>query len=301
MRQLRAVVPSGAGTRVAALALDSGADRAEVQSVHGASGETTDVVVIAVSTSQADSCVRGLLDASWFDVAHFRLESYEQRAVIDDGDLSLQTRPTSSPAPELVESAWQHAHITTSLVMRTIAAGCFIAYGFMYHSDTALTTGLVFMPVFTQLLSVSAGLRFASRRLTARALSAFGVLLVLMVGCGAGIAAVSGHHIQLSPFEAPMLAFILSVLTGVAGALASSDDTGGLSLMSIAGATQLALVPVWFGAALVTGFPASFITQTRLLVFGMNVVTLLVTALITYRLANKSGAGLRRWLGASRA
>jgi len=45
----------------------------------------------------------------------------------------------------------------------------------------------------------------------------------------------------------------MSLALGVAAGLATSDDVGRRELFGLAAATQVAILPVWFGIALGTG------------------------------------------------
>jgi hypothetical protein len=70
----------------------------------------------------------------------------------------------------------------------------------------------------------------------------------------------------------------------MAAGLSSADDTGRRYLIGVAAAVQYAIFPVWFGIALIIGFPQHTVTWQRLLTLGINLVTIAGTAVLAYTL-----------------
>jgi hypothetical protein len=73
-----------------------------------------------------------------------------------------------------------------------------------------------------------------------------------------------------------------SLVIGVAAALATADDAGHRQLVGLAAASQLALLPAWFGVSLVYGFSED--VNQKLISFGANVAALIAGSLAVYAL-----------------
>src|SRR3954452_9431082 len=71
--------------------------------------------------------------------------------------------------------------------------------------------------------------------------------------------------------------------------LAIADEAGRRYLIGVAAAVQYAVFPVWFGIALVLGFPERGITGQRLLTLAINLVTIAGVAALAY-----AALGMRR-------
>jgi hypothetical protein len=94
---------------------------------------------------------------------------------------------------------------------------------------------------------------------------------------------------QFHDFQKPLLSFCISALIGVTAGLSSADDTGRRYLIGVAAAVQYAVFPVWFGIALVLGFPDASTTESRLLTLAINIVTIAGIGVVSYSLL-----GMRR-------
>ena len=86
-----------------------------------------------------------------------------------------------------------------------------------------------------------------------RGLRAVAVSTVLAVAAGALVAAIQGGPIQFAAFKSPLGSLAISAVIGITAGLSKADDTGRRYLIGVAAAVQLAIFPVWLGAALVVG------------------------------------------------
>ena len=82
--------------------------------------------------------------------------------------------------------------------------------------------------------------------------------------------------------------FLISLIVGIAAGLSTGDDTGRRYLIGVAAAVQLAVFPVWFGAAFVIGPPAHNIIVERALSFLLNLVAICVSATLSYSVMHVS-------------
>jgi hypothetical protein len=116
---------------------------------------------------------------------------------------------------------------------------------------------------------------------------------VLAVAAGAVVALIEGGTIAFAGFKNPLSSFAISAVIGVTAGLSTADDTGRRYLIGVAAAVQLAIFPVWLGAALVLGLPDHGVLYSRLLSFGINLVTIAAGGVGAYAILHL-GAG-RGW------
>lgn len=60
--------------------------------------------------------------------------------------------------------------------------------------------------------------------------------------------------IRFTDTSSPTLGIFLSVMIGAAAQLAAIDDAGRRELIGLAAASQVGMIPVWFGITVVSGF-----------------------------------------------
>ena len=71
---------------------------------------------------------------------------------------------------------------------------------------------------------------------------------------GVLVAAIGGP-IHFTAFKCPLASFAVSAVIGMTAGLSNADDTVRRCLIGVAAAVQLAVFPVWLGAAAVVGIP----------------------------------------------
>ena len=132
------------------------------------------------------------------------------------------------------------------------------------------------------MLAVSFGLWSRDRRLIFRGLRAIAVSTALAFAVGALVAAVQGGPILFTAFKSPLASFAISGAIGITAGLSSADDTGRRYLIGVAAAVQLAIFPVWLGAAMIIGLPAQDVLWSRLDSFLINLGTISLAAVTAY-------------------
>lgn len=83
-----------------------------------------------------------------------------------------------------------------------------------------------------------------------------------------------------------MTSLAISAAIGITAGLSETDDTGRRYLIGVAAAVQLAIFPVWLGAAFILGLPNSDLLRSRLTSFFVNLVTIALTAVGAYAAVN---------------
>jgi uncharacterized membrane protein len=159
----------------------------------------------------------------------------------------------------------------------------------MENNPIAIVIAALFLPFLSVVLALSFGLWSEDWPLLRQGAKAILVSVAASIAAGAAVAALHGPPMEFRDFEKPLLSFGISAIIGVAAGLSTADDAGRRYLIGVAAAVQYAVFPVWFGIALVIGFPDVSITGQRLLTLAINIVTIAGTAAAAYALL-----GMRR-------
>jgi hypothetical protein len=290
MHEIRVTAPQGKGTEIAALALKTGIEQACITStyVYGPN-RPAEQVSVEVSTPRAKAFVDALFEREDFDPETWSITSRELRAIVSRSPAREITRPMIEPALDVFEDLWQLSHVTPSYIARASSAAVLLAYGMMEDNPIAMVVAALFLPFLAVVLAVSFGLWSEDWALARQGLFAILVSVLCSVAAGALVAAIHGPPMQFHDFQKPLLSFCISALIGVTAGLSSADDTGRRYLIGVAAAVQYAVFPVWFGIALVLGFPDASTTESRLLTLAINIVTIAGIGVISYSLL-----GMRR-------
>jgi Domain of unknown function (DUF389) len=204
------------------------------------------------------------------------------RAIVNGEDLSGLTQPTSEPFPDVIQDLWQLSHITPSYLARATAGAILLATGILDNSALAIVVAALFLPFLAEVLAVSFGLWSRDRRLILRGLRAVGVSTALAFVAGVIVSAVQGGPIHFTAFKSPLASFAISAVIGITAGLSIADDTGRRYLIGVAAAVQLAIFPVWLGAATVLGLPPEDVLWSRLSSFLINFGTISLAAVAAY-------------------
>jgi hypothetical protein len=182
-----------------------------------------------------------------------------------------------------------------------LIAALLLAYGMIEHKILLIIAGLLFLPLLPLLLAMGFGLWTRQWRLAGQGLFAFLVATALLVSGGVIVASVTDPPMKYNEHNTLLVGLLISAGVGVAAGLATADDVGRREMIGLAATAQIAILPVWFGVSFVFGFPAldSATPKERALAFAVNVVTIVVTALLTYALLRMRGTGLSRFAESS--
>jgi hypothetical protein len=297
MHEIRVKVPEGVGSQIAALAHSVGIEEASVVRlyVYGPN-RSADQVSVEVSTPRGKAFVDAVMAHEQFDPQHWSITSRELRAIVSRSPAREVTRPMIEPAIDVFEDLWQLSHITPSYVGRALSAALLLGYGMMEDNPIAIVVAALFLPFLSMILAVSFGLWSEDLGLARQGVRALTVSVVCSIGGGALVAALHGPPMQFAAFQKPLVGFGISAVVGIAAGLASADDAGRRYLISVAAAVQYAVFPVWFGIALVLGFPDASTTWQRLLTFGVNIVTIAGLATMAYTLLGMKREEIHRFV-----
>jgi len=265
MHEIRATLPPDQVAPAMRLAREAGIQRVSVADVyvHGPD-QRQQVVSVETSTPKARAFVEALLGSSDIRGADCSITSRELRAIVNGEDVAALTKPMSEPFPDVIQDLWQLSHLTVSYLARAAAGALLLATGILDNNAVAIVVAALFLPFLAEVLAIGFGLWSRDGRLTARGLRAIGVSMTLAYAGGAVVAAIQGGPIHFTDFRSPLSSFAISAVIGIAAGLSNADDTGRRYLIGVAAAVQLAIFPVWFGAATIIGLPEQAVIWLRL-------------------------------------
>jgi hypothetical protein len=301
MRLIKVKTPEGRGTEVVELALRVGIAQVGVyaQQVHSRERpvQWKDVVDIETATPLARRFVDALLEAPFYDPAEYSFSVRDARTIASQQPPQEVTRPIVEPPTDVLQELWQFTHVTPSFAARVLVGSSLLAFGMVADKLLFMIAGLLFLPFLPVLLATGFGLLTGQWRMVVSGVRALAAELVLAVAAGAAVASLAEPPLRFHDFTPLGTAVLFSLAIGVAAGFATTDDSGWRQLIGLAAASQIALIPVWFGIALVFGFadPGAVPASERLAGFGLSLITIPAAALGTYAVLGMRGAGLRRY------
>jgi hypothetical protein len=282
MHEIRATLPPEHADTAARLANEAGITSIAVSDVylHGRE-EARKMVSVETSTPRARAFVDALLGSDSLRGVDYSLTSRELRAIVSAEDILDLTRPMSEPFPDVIQDLWQLSHLTVSYIARAAAGATLLATGILDDNPVAIVVAALFLPFLAEVLAVSFGLWSRDRRLVVRGLRAVAVSAALAFAAGVLVAAIQGGPIHFTAFKSPLASFAVSAVIGITAGFSNADDTGRRYLIGVAAAVQLAIFPVWLGAATIIGMPDG-VMWTRLESFLINLGTISLAAVAAY-------------------
>ena len=295
LRLVRVTAPQGKGEEVARVALAVGIAEATVHQAYAyGPNRAVDSLDVAVSTRQAKDFIDTLMDAPFFDPHEYAIAVRQPRTIIKGDSIENITWPVVEPITDIYEELWQYTHVTGSFIVRVLVAALLIAHGLVDDNALTLGAGLLFIPLLRAVLAISFGAWAGELRLAVQGAYALALGLGLTVVGGVIVGLVSQSPVKFDHFSSPLAGLLISAIVGIAAAVSNADDSGERQLIGLGVAAQVAIVPAWFGVALVFGSPQ--ITGERLMGLAMNLVALLVTAAVVFAVLRLRAPGLRRYV-----
>jgi hypothetical protein len=160
------------------------------------------------------------------------------------------------------------------------------------HNDPiAIVVAALFLPFLSQVLAISFGVWSRDWALALKGVRTVLVSTVLAILAGVLVAALEGGPIGFTSFKTPLASFAIFAAIGVTAGLSGADDAGRRYLVGVAGVVQFAVFPVWFGLSFVLGTPSKEIVVNKLLIFGINLLNISVSAPMAYAFLHLPQAG----------
>ena len=290
MHEIRATVPPECVAETARMAHEAGIERVSIADVYIDGPDVRrQVVSVETSTPKARVFVDAMLASRTMAGTDYSLTSRELRAIVDGTDAATLTQPMGEPFPDVIQDLWQLSHLSASYLARALAGGILLATGIVENNAVAIVVAALFLPFLAEVLAISFGVWSRDRRLILRGLGAIAASAILAFAGGLIVGSLTGGPIRFQGFKSPLPSFALSAIIGITAGLSNADDTGRRYLIGVAAAVQLAIFPAWMGAAVMVGLPPRDVVDQRLLSFAINLVTISVTALLSYAVFHLGG------------
>jgi Na+/proline symporter len=118
------------------------------------------------------------------------------------------------------------------------------------------------------------------------------VALTTLLGAGLVVGLLAGPPMRYLEFNSLFTGGLLSLVVGIAGALATADDVGRREMIGLAATAQVAIVPTWLGCCFIIGFPPE--VSWPKLIWGLlvNVLAIVIASLTTYAAIGVKGSRL---------
>ena len=253
-----------------------------------------DVVEIEASTPIAREFTQSLMISPYYDATTFSLSLEEPTSLFTYQSPKQITNPVVLPAADVYEQLWQFTNVTFSLLGRVFLSSVLLAYGMVEGLMPVLIAGLLFLPYHHHMLCVGLGVVIRERRFLMQGLLAMLLSTFLIFMAGASVGFFTNPPIDYQEFGSPLEGFVLSIVIGVAAAMAATDDAGRRELIGLAATAHISVHPAFIGLSIIFGYENGTRVWDHLLLFGINTATLTLAAAITFAVLRMRGDGIRR-------
>lgn len=294
--------PEGTGEKMAEIAFRSGIAEVSLSKATALKKENSqvvqDVFEFETKTANAKQFIERLMSSSFYDPDSFRFTTRLPESIFATEPPEEETVPIVRPTTDVYEELWMFLRITVSLVARIFLAAFLFSYGMKENFMPLIIAGLLFLPYHHHLLGMALGITIREWRLLRQGFYSFLLGTVLIVAGGVVVALLTHPEIEFTAFaETPLFfSFLISAAIGVAAGFAAMDDAGRRELIGLAATAHLSVYPAWFGMKFVFGFDPSDNPMEFLLAFGMDVVTIVVFAALTFKIMKMRGEGIRNFV-----
>jgi hypothetical protein len=299
LRQVTVTAPAGKGSDVAQIAFSVGirdVSLIEIRALH--SDETQqrkDHVEIETATHLAKAFVDKLSSSPIFDPEEYSITIRQPRSIYSTRDVRSLTRPLVEPTSDLFQELWQFSQITFGFIGRIYLGAVLLAFGLVDYRLLFMIAGLLFIPLLPLMLGIGFSLLTRQWRLLAQSFLALMTATILMAAGGVTVALFSQPPIRYVEANSLLTGFVISLAVGVAAGLATTDDVGRREMIGLAATAQVAIVPTWFGLAMVLGLPANdaVSAKQRAMSLLINVAGIVIASCATYAALRMRGESLR--------
>ena len=233
-----------------------------------------------VPTPHGRALVEALVRAPFYSRDQYSIDIREPRSVLRNTSVREMTRPISAPLLDIDQELWQFSHVTYSYVLRVFIAAVLLAYGMIRDNPLPMIGGLAFLPFTPLVLGLAFGILTRQPKLVVQNIVAFIAGVLLLTAGGAAVAAFADPPLMFDKFPPLAAGVFFSFAIGVAAAIATADDAGHRQLIGLAAASQIALIPAWFGVSVVFGFDEG--PGEKWMAFGFNAGGLVLGAAAVY-------------------
>ncbi len=299
MRQVTVTAPEGKGSEVAEIAFSVGIRNVSLNSIRALKSDEPerrkDHIEIETATHLAKAFVEKLASSSFFNTEEYAIILRQPRSIYSRRDIRSLTRPFVEPTSDLFQELWQFSQITLGFVGRIYIGAVLLAFGIVDFRLLFMIAGLLFIPLLPLMLGIGFSLLTRQWRLLAQSFLALLTATILMAAGGVTVAFFSHAPIRYLEANSLLTGFVISLAVGVAAGLATTDDVGRREMIGLAATAQVAIVPTWFGLAMVLGLPANDAASAkqRAMSLLINVGGIVIASFTTYAALRMRGDSLR--------
>jgi len=268
----------------------------EIRALHSDETEQRkDHVEIETATHLAKAFVDKLSSSPIFKPEEYSLAIRQPRSIYSTRDVRSLTRPLVEPTSDLFQELWQFSQITFGFIGRIYLGAVLLAFGLVDYRLLFMIAGLLFIPLLPLMLGIGFSLLTRQWRLLAQSSLALMTATILMAAGGVTVALFSHPPIRYAEANSLLTGFMVSLVVGVAAGLATTDDVGRREMIGLAATAQVAIIPTWFGLAMVLGLPANdaVSAKQRAMSLLINVAGIVVASCATYAALRMRGDSLR--------
>ena len=301
MRQVTITTPVGRADDVARIAFNVGIPEVSVNQTRvvklDGSETTKDRVELDTGTHLAKVFVDELVAADFFDLDQFTIAVRQPRSIVSRERFESMARPLVEPSTDLFEELLQFCQVTYGFIGRIFIGAVLLALGMPDDRLLFMIAGLLFIPLLPLILGIGFGICARQWNLFRQALFALTVAIFLLAVAGITVALLTHRPVLYSESSSLLTGALISVVVGVAAALATVDDVGRREMIGLAATAQVAIIPVWFGLCLVTGFPVvgSSIPSQRSGALLINIIAIILSSYATYAALGVKPKTLRKF------
>ena len=302
MRLVTIQTPKGEGRKVAELAFKKGISIVTIAetTIHQKEGapRPADVVDIQSNTPKVKELVESLLVAPFYDPASYSFTVRHPESIFGSEPPKEETKPLTRPTTDVYEELWQFCKVTVSLIGRVLLSSFLVAYGMREDFMPLIIAGLLFLPYHHHMLGISLSAGMKEWRLFRQALTGFVVTTVFIILGGVAMGLLTEPGIKWTAFteSTVLFSFLISMAVGIAAGLGAVDDAGRRELIGLAATAHISVYPIWFGLKFIYGFDPEDKPLHLLLVYLMDVGTLILFAGITLKIMKMRGAGIKNFI-----
>lgn len=301
MRLVTVRAPKGHGEKVAEIAFQADIVQVALHEAkalrRGENSKLQDVVEIETATPKAKQFIETLMDSPFYDPNTFSFTIRHPESIFASEVPEKETHPITRPTTDVYEELWQFSKVTVSLVGRVFLSSLLLAYGMREGYMPLIIASLLFLPYHHHMLSIALGGSIGEWRFFGRGLWAFFVATICITAAGICIGLLMEPGIKFTDFHtSPLNSFLIAVAIGIAAGLAAVDDAGRRELIGLAATAHISVYPVWFGMKFIFGFAPTDKPVESLLIFLMDVITLILFAAVTFKIMKMHGSGIRRFV-----
>ena len=299
MRQVTITAPEGKGVDVAAIAFSVGIRDVSLIPVRALKSDEAekrkDLIEIETATHLAKAFVEKLSSSPFFNTEEYAITIRQPRSIYSSRDIRSLTRPLVEPTSDLFQELWQFSQITFGFIGRIYIGALLLAFGLVDYRLLFMIAGLLFIPLLPLMLGIGFSLLTRQWKLLGQSFLALLTATVLMAAGGATVALFSLPPIRYVESNSLLTGFVISLAVGIAAGLATSDDVGRREMIGLAATAQVAIVPTWFGLAMVLGLPANdpVPAKQRATSLIINVAGIVIASFATYAALRMRGESLR--------